>query len=133
MISSRLLAAKLGIECDARVTATPAFAVVARNPRRDVPIGCALAFMDAYFVTVPRPKAKCHLGPGNRAALALAPKPPVTKAPTGRRNGPGLTCGTGYDALLRWAHPNPEPDLAGFVRLIRSTTAPDWECEIWAN
>jgi hypothetical protein len=67
------------------------------------------------------------------AALALAPKPPITKAPTVRRNGPGLTRGTGYDAVLRWDHPNPEPDLAGFMIVIRSTTAPDWEREIWAG
>ncbi|HEY0552288.1 MAG TPA: M20/M25/M40 family metallo-hydrolase [Verrucomicrobiae bacterium] len=67
------------------------------------------------------------------AALALAPKPPVTKAPTARRDGPGLARGTGYDAVLRWDHPNPEPDLAGFMMVIRSTTAPDWEREIWAG
>ncbi len=67
------------------------------------------------------------------AALALAPKPPITKAPTARRNGPGLTRGTGYDAVLRWDHPNPELDLAGFMIVIRSTTAPDWEREIWAG
>jgi hypothetical protein len=67
------------------------------------------------------------------AALALAPKPPVTKAPTARRNGPGLTRGTGYDAVLRWDHPNPEPDLAGFIVVVCSTTAPDWEREIWAG
>ena len=66
------------------------------------------------------------------AALALAPKPPVTKA-TATRRGPGLTRGTGYDAVLRWDHPNPEPDLAGFIVVIRSTTAPDWEREIWAG
>ena len=67
------------------------------------------------------------------AALALAPRPPITKAPTPRRNGPGLTRGSGYDAVLRWDHPNPEPDLAGFVVMVRSTTAPDWEREVWAG
>jgi hypothetical protein len=68
------------------------------------------------------------------AALALAPKPPVTKAasPTSR-SGPGLRRGSGYDAVLRWEQPDPEPDLAGFVVVIRSTTVPDWEREIWAG
>jgi hypothetical protein len=69
------------------------------------------------------------------AALALAPRPPATKslsgATTGRR--PGLTRGSGYDAVLRWDYPNPEPDLAGFAVVIRSTTAVDWEREIWAG
>ena len=68
------------------------------------------------------------------AALALAPKPPITKAanPAGR-SGPGLRRGSGYDAVLRWEQPDSEPDLAGFVVVIRSTTAPDWEREIWAG
>jgi hypothetical protein len=67
-------------------------------------------------------------------ALALAPKPPITKSigPATRR-GPGLTRGSGYDAVLRWTFPNPEPDLVGFIVVIRSTTAPDWEREIWAG
>jgi len=67
------------------------------------------------------------------AALALAPRPPVTKAAPGDRNGPGLRRGSGYDAVLRWEQPNPEPDLAGFMVVVRSTTAPDWEREIWAG
>ena len=104
------------------------------------------------------------------AAMALAPKPPVTTAATarafasstnsvaGRRsaraagtanaaadgtnvvaggsragNRPGLSRGTGYDAVVRWEQPDPEPDLAGFFVVVRSTTAPDWEREIWAG
>ena len=68
------------------------------------------------------------------AALALAPKPPITKSvPGAARRVPGLTRGSGYDAVLRWDYPNPEPDLAGFIVVIRSTTSPDWEREIWAG
>jgi hypothetical protein len=66
------------------------------------------------------------------AALALAPKTPVTRSSGGTRR-PGLTRGSGYDAVLRWDHVDPEPDLAGFAVVIRSTTAPDWEREIWAG
>jgi hypothetical protein len=44
-----------------------------------------------------------------------------------------LTAGSGYDAVLRWAQPDPEPDLAGFMVVVRSTIAPDWEREIWAG
>ena len=81
------------------------------------------------------------------AAMALAPRPPVTVpqaqlpasqragAPAAARTGPrpGLTRGDGYDAVLRWDYPNPEPDLAGFIVVMRSTLAPDWEHEIWAG
>ena len=42
------------------------------------------------------------------AALALAPKPPVTKSPNpASRTGPGLRRGSGYDTALRWEQPNP--------------------------
>jgi hypothetical protein len=71
------------------------------------------------------------------AALALAPRPPVTRAPdaagrarAGRGNRIGLSRGTGgYDAVLRWDEPNPDADLGGFIVVWRSTTSPDWEHE----
>ena len=47
--------------------------------------------------------------------------------------GPGLTRGKGYDAVARWAMPNPEPDLAGYSLLIRDTTAPIWQREIYVG
>ncbi len=93
------------------------------------------------------------------AAMALAPRPPITmpaarsggakppatppagsnsgQMPAGysrpAQDGPGLTRGSGYDAVLRWGFPDPGPDLAGFIVVIRSTTAPDWQREIWAG
>jgi len=60
----------------------------------------------------------------------------IEEAPTPRPQpvGPGLTRGaSGYDAVLRWEQPDPEPDLAGFVVVVRSTTSADWEREIWAG
>jgi hypothetical protein len=76
------------------------------------------------------------------AALALAPAAPLTRSASGTNaaageartaSGPGLRRGSGYDAVLRWDQPGPEPDLAGFVVVSRSTTAPDWEREIWVG
>lgn len=88
------------------------------------------------------------------AAMALAPRSPVTilgsqpgrvsnsASPSAvedlqpsrpRARGPGLTRGSGYDAVLRWEHIDPEPDLAGFMVIVRSTTAADWEREIWVG
>ncbi len=74
------------------------------------------------------------------ALMALAPGPPVTSFAAGSAAGnlalpnrPGLSRGTGYDAVLRWNEPEAGPDLAGFVVLVRATTAPDWEKEIWAG
>jgi hypothetical protein len=76
------------------------------------------------------------------AAMALAPRPPVAVSPpqpetagTAARPGPrpGLTRGEGYDAVLRWDCPVPESDLAGFIVVMRPTTAPDWKDEIWVG
>jgi hypothetical protein len=86
------------------------------------------------------------------AAMALAPRSPITMrarqpgatpavsteveavpTPRPQPTGPGLSRGSGYDAVLRWEHPDPEPDLAGFIVVVRSTTSADWEREIWAG
>jgi hypothetical protein len=74
------------------------------------------------------------------ALMALAPAPPVTSYAAGTPAGnlvlpnrPGLSRGAGYDAVLRWSEPEEGTDLAGFVVVARSTTAADWEREIWAG
>ena len=95
----------------------------------------------------------------NAATLALAPKPPVVSVPRpaggrgagrgpdtaaagdpaggrggrGGPPGPGLSRGKGYDAVARWAMPNPEPDIAGYSLLIRDTPAPLWRPEIYVG
>lgn len=72
------------------------------------------------------------------ASLAWAPRSPVISELV-ERNGQKVTTllltrgTTRYDAVLRWKHENPEPDLAGYAVLIRSTTAPFWEREIYAG
>jgi len=65
------------------------------------------------------------------ASLALAPKPRVVAT---ERGAPMLGRGpSGYAAQLRWRNESPEPDLAGYVVVVRSTTAPDWEREIFVG
>jgi hypothetical protein len=72
------------------------------------------------------------------ASLALAPAPPVLNltfesGPNKGGHVPLLTRGkSGYDAVLRWI-PNTEPDLAGYSVVIRSTTSPVWEREVWVG
>ncbi len=72
------------------------------------------------------------------ASLALAPAPPVLNwtwesGPNKGGHVPLLTRGkSGYDAVLRWI-PNTEPDLAGYSVLMRSTTSPVWEREVWVG
>ncbi len=72
------------------------------------------------------------------ASLAWAPKSPATSE-TVERNGRKMTNllltrgKTRYEALLKWKNESPEPDLAGYVVLTRSTTAPYWEHEIYVG
>ncbi len=72
------------------------------------------------------------------ASLALAPRPPEVSFTwtSGKQKGirvPLLSRGkSGYDAVLRWI-PNPEPDIAGYSIVIRATTSPYWEREIYAG
>jgi hypothetical protein len=72
------------------------------------------------------------------ASLAWAPKAPETATVT-ERNGTKtttllLTRGkTRYDAALKWKSETPEADLAGYVVMYRSTTAPYWEHEIFVG
>ena len=72
------------------------------------------------------------------ASLAWAPKAPVTAEVT-ERNGQKVTTllltrgKSRYDAALKWKQENPEADLAGYVVLWRSTTAPYWEHELFVG
>jgi hypothetical protein len=73
------------------------------------------------------------------ASLALAPKAPVTSEmiTSGARKGqltPMISRGkTRYDAALRWKNENPEPDLLGYAVVMRKSTAPYWEKEIFVG
>jgi len=73
------------------------------------------------------------------ASLALAPKAPVTSEmiTSGVRKGqltPMIARGkTRYDAALRWKNENPEPDLLGYAVVMRKSTAPYWEKEIFVG
>jgi hypothetical protein len=73
------------------------------------------------------------------ASLALAPKPPnvMREIQTGTYKGtltPNISRGKSrYDAVLRWKNDKPEPDLAGYSVLIRSTLSPTWEREIFVG
>lgn len=72
------------------------------------------------------------------ASLALAPRPPVIyrEVPAGPKKGQKASMisrgVSGYDAAIRW-RPNTEPDLAGYSVVIRSTTTPFWQREIYVG
>jgi hypothetical protein len=51
----------------------------------------------------------------------------------GRRPGPMIARGAGYDAVLRWRAAGPEEDIKGYAIVIRPTTSPYWEQEIYVG
>ena len=74
------------------------------------------------------------------ATLALAPPAPdvtkETKSSFGGEvtKGPSLGRGkSGYDAAMTWKEVGDVTDLAGFSVVIRDTTAPYWEKEMWVG
>jgi hypothetical protein len=82
------------------------------------------------------------------ASLALAPKPPIVMpepraaaaatpaVPAGapvRRPGPMISRGGGYDAVLRWRVAGSDADIKGYAIMIRPTTSPYWEQEIYVG
>ena len=74
------------------------------------------------------------------ASLALAPGAPVvsrdvtkTEAESGYNVQPNLARGKEtVDAVLKWKL-GTEPDLAGYAVVVRSTTAPFWEREVYVG
>ena len=51
----------------------------------------------------------------------------------GRGRGPMLSRGSGYDALLQWRPNGSEDRIKGYAVLVRPTTSPYWEQEIYVG
>jgi hypothetical protein len=51
----------------------------------------------------------------------------------GRRPGPMISRGSGYDAVLQWRAAGPDADIKGYAIVLRPTTAAYWEQEIYVG
>jgi hypothetical protein len=89
------------------------------------------------------------------ASLALAPKAPIVlralgtggargdgaaetrgtaaAAQAGGRMIPMISRGGGYDAVLQWRADGSDADIKGYAVLVRPTTSPYWEQEIYVG
>lgn len=91
------------------------------------------------FVSVPYTARVARVNAAVATSLALAPKPPVVTrvATTGALKGqlvPRISRGKSrYDARLQWKSAGPDSNLKGYAIVWRSTTAPDWEQEIFVG
>jgi hypothetical protein len=111
-------------------------------------------------MSVPYTTKVARLNLAVAASLALAPKPPIVMpeprpAAGGRRGdaappaaatpaagaagrgrggrGPMIARGGGYDAVLRWRVAGSDADIQGYSVLMRATTSPYWEQEIYVG
>jgi hypothetical protein len=98
---------------------------------------------DLFAYTSPPYVAKVtRINAAAAASLAWAPQAPETSEQV-ERNGQKVTtlfltrgrqgAFNGYDAVMRWKVDKPEPDLAGYAIVMRSTTAPYWDREIFVG
>jgi hypothetical protein len=71
----------------------------------------------------PRPAANTATSGGAPAASGAPPRRPL----------PMITRGQGYDAVLQWRVAGPDDDIKGYAVVIRPTTSPYWEQEIYAG
>jgi hypothetical protein len=118
--------------------AIASLALAPRPPVTPAPRGSAEELAQARAAAAARgtgQQAQAGAATGTRGAGQQAQPAQPAAATQGRGQGTrvGLTRGAGYDAVLSWDYPNADPDLAGFIVVVRSTTAPDWEREIWAG
>ncbi len=95
---------------------------------------------DTFANTSPEYAARvARLNAASAASLALAPLAPsvdriVEKGEHKGETAPRISRGkSGYDAHLAWKKDQPEPDLAGYIVVMRSTLAPFWEHEVFVG
>jgi hypothetical protein len=108
--------------------------------RLNLAVAASLAYAPKPPVVMPEPRA-----PGaGRGADAAAPggappaagatgTPGAPGAAGGRRPGPMIARGGGYDAVLRWRNVGGDEDIKGYAVMIRNTTSPYWEQEIYVG
>ena len=89
-------------------------------------------------MSIPYAARAARLNAAALASLAAAPLKPVVEREITRQGKkimvPMLSRGKSrYDAQLRWKDESPDPGLAGYAVVTRSTTSPYWEKEIWVG
>jgi hypothetical protein len=91
-------------------------------------VAANLAMAPKPPIVMPEPRAGGGRQGAGAAAGAAAPP-----AAGGRRPTPMIARGGGYDAVLRWRAAGPDEDIKGYAIVVRQTTAPYWEQEIYVG
>jgi hypothetical protein len=95
-------------------------------------------------MSVPYTARVARVNAAAAASLALAPRTPDvmsqpraggsgSSAPAASRRLPMISRGGGYDAVLRWRASGSDANLKGYAIVMRATTSPFWEREIYVG
>jgi hypothetical protein len=110
-----------------------------RVARVNLAVAASLAFAPKPPIVMPDPRqagagrrgggapGAAAAGRGNAGGTGGGP------AAGGRRPGPMISRGGGYDAVLRWRAAGNEDDIKGYSVLVRQTTSPFWEQEVYVG
>jgi hypothetical protein len=90
----------------------------------------SLALAPKAPIVMPEPRTGGGRQGGGAAGAAAGAAP---GAGGGRRPSPMIARGGGYDAVLRWRAAGPEDDIKGYTIVMRQTTSPYWEQEIYVG
>jgi hypothetical protein len=94
--------------------------------RLNLAVAASIANAPKPPVVMPEPRA-------NQNANANAPARTGATGTPARRPGPMIARGGGYDAVLRWRTVGGDGDIKGYSVMIRGTTSPYWEQEIYVG
>jgi Peptidase family M28 len=100
-----------------------------RVAKINLAVAANLALAPKPPVVMPEPRP----GGGRQGAAGAAAGADAAGARGGRRPSPMISRGGGYDAVLRWRAAGNEDDIAGYTVLVRQTTSPYWEQEIYVG
>ena len=108
----------------------------ARVARMNAAVAASLAMAPKAPIVMREPRAG---GPGGArgsstgAATDGANAGAGAGAAGGRRPGPMISRGSGYDAVLQWRPNGSDADIKGYAVMVRSTTSPYWEQQIYVG
>ncbi|MBZ5724955.1 MAG: M28 family peptidase [Acidobacteriia bacterium] len=109
----------------------------ARVARVNAAVAASLALAPRAPIVMREPRAPAAAGAptaaGTAPAVPAAPQTAAAPAPP-RRPSPTISRGrSGYDALLQWKPAGPDDNIKGYTIVIRATTSPYWEQEIYVG
>jgi hypothetical protein len=104
----------------------------AKVARMNAAVAASLALAPKAPVVMRQPRAGTNGTDGSATSGDGNTQPSASPAPP-RRPTPMISRGSGYDAVLEWRGDGPDDRIKGYSIVMRPTTAPYWEQEIYVG